>query len=86
MIKELPKGWEEKILTREVIDDVWYRKYYKTPEYHPAQAIEMHKEAARPEMLDNMDALVYFDMVLNFRTNKQVMIDFGKHPVYLDCL
>lgn len=71
MIKEFPKGWEEKILSREVIDDVWYRKYYKTPEYTPAQAIEMHKEAAQPEMLDNMDALVYFDMVLNFRTNKQ---------------
>jgi len=70
MIKDFPKGWEEKVLSREVIDDVWLRRFYKTPEYSPAQAIEMHKEAAQPEMLNNMDALVYFDMVINFRTNR----------------
>ena len=60
-------------MSREVIDDVWFRKYYKTPEYTPGEAIDMHKEAAQPAMMDNMDALVYFDMLLNFRTNKQVI-------------
>lgn len=52
-------------------DDVWIRSFYPRPRYSLLETINMHREAAVPEMLDSWDAIVYLNCTLDFRTKKK---------------
>ena len=55
------------------VDDVWIQKYYPEPKYTIEQAIEMHKEALGPEMLNCADSLVKLRADLDLSTKKKVI-------------
>jgi hypothetical protein len=49
-------------------------KEYKTRVYTIEEAIEFHKELARPEMLNNSDGFLYTRLTLDMTTKKKVTV------------
>ena len=60
------------MLKRLVVDPVWLMKEYKTRTYTIEEAIEFHKELARPEMFNNSDGFLYTRLSLDMTTKKKV--------------
>ncbi len=58
-------------------DDVWIRSFYPRPRYSILETINMHREAAVPEMLDNYDGIIYLNCTLDFRTKKKTKFMAG---------
>ena len=61
-------------MTREPEDDIWLRVHFTPPRYTVEEAIDMQREVACPEMMDNMDAPVMLTMETNMATAKKVKI------------
>ncbi|XP_050394346.1 39S ribosomal protein L1, mitochondrial [Patella vulgata] len=78
-VRRQKKGFLEKkvekvdkdFLKKVPVDDVWIRKYYPERRYSMADAIHKHRELAQPEMLNNMDGLIYAEMTLDMITTKK---------------
>ncbi|CAG5132730.1 unnamed protein product, partial [Candidula unifasciata] len=62
---------EVKILAQNPVDNVWIRNHYPPQKYSFENAIEKHKAFAQPEMLNNLQGLVFLDMRLDFSMSKK---------------
>ena len=58
---------------RQVVDPVWLMKEYKIKVYSIEDAINFHKEIARPEIFDNSAGWLQVRFTLDMRTTKKVI-------------
>ncbi|KAK2156696.1 hypothetical protein LSH36_207g04026 [Paralvinella palmiformis] len=68
--KQIPKNWD-KFLARKPEDDIWIKTYFPPVKYSAAEALDMHREIASPEMLNNTNGSVLVDVELNMSTSKR---------------
>jgi large subunit ribosomal protein L1 len=74
---------DKKLEGREVVDPVWLFKEYKPKIYQIEEAIEFHKELARPEMLNNMEGFLHVRLILDMNTKKKTkFLDNVKGAVF----
>ena len=48
------------------------QEHYPAPRYRLTEALQMHRELAVPEMYDNMNGLVYTELMLDMSKKKKV--------------
>ena len=60
---------------RQIVDPVWLVKEYKAQIYSIEDAINFHKELARPEMFNNLDGFLQTRLTLDMTTKKKVKLN-----------
>ena len=66
------------ILQREIVDPVWLMKEYRTQTYSLEDAIQYHKEIARPELFNNENGFLCARIMLDMTTKKKVEHDIRR--------
>ncbi|CAF0786032.1 unnamed protein product [Brachionus calyciflorus] len=59
------------IAERQVVDPVWLMKEYKTQTFSIEDAINFHKELARPDMLNNIEGFLNVRFLLDMSSKKK---------------
>lgn len=67
------------VAERQIVDPVWLMREYNIQNFKIEDAINFHKELARPEMLDNMEGFLNVRFLLDMTAKKKVkiIIKFG---------
>jgi len=68
---------DAELMSRVPEDDVWIGKYYANPKLRFSEALAWIREAACPEMEDNMEELLWLKCQLNMSTKKKTKFSAG---------